>query len=93
VQPGPHDVLLVHTHPDEAAAYATNISVEDRLSAAASDNPHPEAVITADGVVHHFDGNGIVENPKLSPIGRDGHISGLYTSPTGAPISAVPPGF
>lgn len=97
VRAGADDIVLVHTHPRPNSGYASDVSMGDVHGAAASANrhgfDHGEAVIAGDGTVHHFNGRGVVENPTLSPIGQDGNISGLYTSPTGAPMSAVPPGM
>jgi hypothetical protein len=88
------DICLVHTHPSSADDYVSAISEGD-LDAAryARDTQgwsHGEATVTADGQVHHFNGDGVVDQPALTPIGPDGHIGGLYTSPDGAPMFADP---
>jgi uncharacterized Zn-binding protein involved in type VI secretion len=94
VQTSADDICLIHTHPVGPDEMISNISKGDMDAARyARDTQgwsHGEAVIDAEGNVHHFNGDGVVDNPTLSPIGRDGQVTGLYTSPTGRPIMASP---
>jgi uncharacterized Zn-binding protein involved in type VI secretion len=85
IQPAHGDQVLVHTHPSPHTSYSTPISAGDANGAHAQQKAlgwdHPEAVIDSNGNVHHFDGGGVVADPKMSPIGPDGNITGLYTDP------------
>ncbi len=99
VQPDDGDQIIVHTHPQPYTTYATPVSAGDANSAAwVEDNmgwDHPQAVVDAQGNVHHFDGNGVVADPTMSPIGPGGSIDGIHTNPqTGSNPShgmAIPP--
>jgi uncharacterized Zn-binding protein involved in type VI secretion len=79
------DQVLVHTHPQPHTTYSTPISAGDANGADAQAKAlgwdHPEAVIDSQGNVHHFNGDGVVANPKMSPIGPDGTINGIHTDP------------
>lgn len=91
------DNVIVHTHPDPHYTYGADISQGDvdraAYDAAQHRWDHPRAVVDSEGNVHHYDHNGIVDQPALSPIQQNGRIDGLHTSPTGAPMFAAPPGI
>lgn len=91
------DNVIVHTHPDPHYTYGADISEGDVARAAqdadAHNWEHPRAVVDSEGNVHHYDRNGIVDHPDVSPIQQNGRIDGLHTSPSGAPMFAIPDGI
>ncbi len=99
IVPADGDQVLVHTHPQPHTTYATPVSAGDANNAAwVKDNhgwDHPQAVVDSDGNIHHFDGNGVVANPTMSPVGPDGKITGVHTNPQAPGSSnggmAIPP--
>jgi hypothetical protein len=84
-QPAEGDQVLIHTHPQPHNTYGSSISASDANMAAydqATHNwDHPQAVIDSDGNIHHFNQDGVVANPKMSPIHPDGMIDGVHTDP------------
>jgi hypothetical protein len=51
----------------------------------------PQAVLDSQGTAHHFDQNGVVDNPPYSPINKDGNITGIHTDPSGKKPPIPPP--
>jgi hypothetical protein len=92
------DTPLAHTHTDlPSGKPSTSISCQD-LELADGVNrrkqwPHDQAMINQQGDVYHFNQNGVRGDPPLSPIDRDGNITGVMSSPRGAPVRQVPGNF
>jgi uncharacterized Zn-binding protein involved in type VI secretion len=98
VHPEPGDQLLVHAHPQPYHTRASAVSAGDVKGYTFDKDEfgwdHPQAVIDSEGNVHHFDENGVVGNPKMSPIAPDGTIDGIHRDPRGPGSGvAIPPGM
>src|SRR5262249_28789277 len=92
------DTPLAHTHTDlPSGKPSTSISCQD-LDMAEGVNrrknwPHDQAMINQQGDVYHFNQNGVRGDPPLSPVDKDGNITGVMSSPRGAPVRQVPGNF
>ncbi len=96
IVPRSNDIMLAHTHPDDSANLATDISDGDLRGAqgqAAAGNPSSMVAVTSDGNVHAFDKNGVQSNPTHTPVGPGGDIDGRYYDPQTGEMDSQPPRF